>query len=59
MDIDEYVVRDKHNTNDDFRIEWPLKSSVTHPDLGGVSVRVMSRPQKLDDVIFRKAAGRK
>jgi hypothetical protein len=57
MDIQDYSVADERNTKDDFRIEWPLKSDVTHSELK-VSVQVMSRPQKLDDVTFRKAAGR-
>jgi len=58
MDMDDYRVGDERNTKDDFRIEWPLKSYVTHSELK-VSVQVMSRPQKLDDATFRKAAGRK
>jgi hypothetical protein len=40
MDVDEYKLGDARNENDDFRIEWPLKSSVTHADLR-ISVRVI------------------
>jgi hypothetical protein len=56
MDMQDYSVGDERNTKDDFRIEWPLKSNVTHHELK-VSVQVMSRPQKLDEAIFQKAAG--
>jgi hypothetical protein len=55
MDVDEYKLGDARNEIDDFRIEWPLKSHVTHANLR-VSVRVMSRPQKLDEETFRRAA---
>jgi hypothetical protein len=55
MDVDEYKLGDVRNQQDDFRIEWPLKSYVLHSDLK-ISVRVMSRPQKLDDDVFRRAA---
>ena len=55
VDVDEYKLDDPRNTHDDFRIEWPLKSSVIDARTG-VSVRVMSRPQKLDDETLSKAA---
>jgi hypothetical protein len=54
IDVDEYKLGDDRNAKDDFRIEWPLGSSVTDARTG-VMVSVMSRPQKLDDETLANA----
>jgi hypothetical protein len=56
MNVVEYKLDDERNATDDFHIEWPLGSTVSH-EKRGLTVRVKSRPQKLDEKIFTQPAG--